>query len=287
MVIACASGKGGTGKTIFSTSLALALSPKNQVVFVDADVEVPNAHIFLRPEIQEEKVLHAFSPEIISEQCDGCGVCAQFCSFSALTVIKGKVLFFPELCHGCSGCRIVCPKGAIREMLREKGLVRKGIARHGILFFEGRIRIGEPRASFVITRAKEEVQKSFPEALTIIDAPPGAGRAMVEAVSGTDFCILVTEPTPFGLSDLKVALATVREIGVPCGVVINKAGLNGGKVRLLCREKGIPVLGEIPYRRDIAENYARGLTLLDGEESFVQELVNIFQQIQRCIPPPG
>jgi len=281
MVIACASGKGGTGKTLLAVSLALACSSSERIVFVDADVEAPNAHIFLKPDIEEERVVEAFSPRIDEGKCDGCGECADFCYFSALTLVKGKVLFFSELCHSCGGCELVCPRGAVEEGAVEKGKIRKGVARGGIVFWEGRLKIGEPRAPAVITELKKAAKKEFPDTLTIVDCPPGASCALVEAVRDADFCILVTEPTPFGLSDLKAAFQAIQELGIPCGVVINKAGIGGGGILGFCEEKGIPILGEIPYRRSIAEKYARGLTLVDGEDNLKREVLAIYQALRR------
>lgn len=279
MVIAVMSGKGGTGKTLFATSLACALSTAQRIVFVDADVEAPNAHIFLKPNVEEERVVETFSPRIVEEKCDGCGECVNFCYFSALTLVKGKVLFFPELCHSCGGCELVCPQGAIKEASTEKGKIRRGVARNGIVFWEGRLKIGEPRAPAVIAELKKVAKEEFSEVLNIIDCPPGAGCAAIEAVSGVDFCVLVTEPTPFGLSDLKVALRAIEELGMPCGVVINKAGIGGANIIRLCEEKGVPVLGEIPYRRSIAERYAQGLTLVDGQDNLKKEVMDIYQTL--------
>lgn len=283
MVVACASGKGGTGKTLLAVSLALARSVFEPVLFVDADVEAPNAHLFLRPNIEEERMVEAFSPRINEERCNGCGECVSFCYFSALTLVKEKVLFFPELCHGCGGCELVCSQGAIKEGAIEKGRIRKGKARAGIVFWEGRLKIGEPRASVIIAELKKAVKSEFPDVFTVLDCPPGANCALVEAVSGADFCILVTEPTPFGLSDLKVAFQMVQELGVPCGVVINKAGIGGGGVQEFCKEKDIPILGEIPYRRSIAEKYAQGFTLVDGQDNLKEEVLAIYQALHRLV----
>jgi len=279
MRIAIASGKGGTGKTLIAASLALAVSPSRPVIFIDADVEAPNAHFFLKPELVENIPVTSFTPLIQIDRCDGCGECVDFCAFSALALVKKKILFFPELCHSCEGCRIVCPKAAIEKEQSIKGSIERGKARNGIDFRRGVLAIGEPRAPVVINALKKDLPQDKDQVI-IIDCPPGTGCPLIAAVEGSDYCLLVTEPTPFGFSDLKMAVAAMEELRVPFGVVINKQGLNGNKTEVYCREKGIDILGRIPFQRSIGERYARGLTLLDGENSFHHELLEIFDGIQ-------
>jgi len=279
MRIAVASGKGGTGKTLIATSLALAISQSEPVAFLDADVEAPNAHFFLKPEFFENTPVTSFAPRIQTEQCNGCGECVEFCAYSALAMVKKKILFFPELCHGCEGCRIVCPKAAIEKDQSMKGSIERGRAQSGIDFRRGVLTIGEPRSPVVINALKKGLSQN-PNQVVIIDCPPGTGCSLMAAVESADYCLLVTEPTPFGFSDLKMAVAALEELHIPFGVIINKQGLNGNKTEVYCREKGIEVLGRIPYQRSIGERYARGLTLIDGDESFADELRAVFDRIK-------
>ncbi|MGC8777343.1 MAG: P-loop NTPase [Candidatus Caldatribacteriaceae bacterium] len=285
MKIAVASGKGGTGKTLIATSLALALSLQKSVVFVDADVEAPNAHLFLRPDFTEEIPVLAFVPEIQEGLCDGCGECVNFCAFSALALVERKVLFFPELCHSCEGCRIVCPKAAIQKSQIPRGFVRRGKARNTIDFRQGVLVVGEPRASMVIHALKRNLPQD-PETVVIIDCPPGTGCSLVAAVEDVDYGILVTEPTPFGFSDLKMAVAVMEELRISFGVVINKQGLDHGKLETYCRDKNIDIVGRIPFQKSIGQGYAQGLTLYDQGPAFHQELLQIFENIRLKGPKP-
>jgi len=249
--IAVASGKGGTGKTSVAVNLALSLGG---VQVLDCDVEEPNAHILLRPEVEETIPVELLVPKIIEERCDCCGECARFCQYNALFVVGETAMVFPELCHSCGGCSIVCPRDAIVEEPRQIGRVLKGSAGDIDLVY-GEINVGEPLAVPVISAVKKHIREN---STVILDAPPGTSCPVVETVHGADFCLLVTEPTPFGLHDLQITVDVVRELGVPMGVVVNFAGIGDRGVYDFCGEYRIPIMMEIPFDRRIAELYSRG-----------------------------
>jgi len=252
MIISIASGKGGTGKTTLAVNLALSV---RDVQLLDCDVEEPNVHLLLRPTINQEKLVHISVPEINEELCDCCGKCAEFCEYNALFVSAGEVLVFPELCHSCGGCTIVCPAHAIAEEKHQIGTVKMGTA-GGIEIVYGELDVGEPMPVPVIRSIKHYIDKSKN---VILDSPPGTSCPMIETVRGSDFCLLVTEPTPFGLHDLKIAVQVLQDMRIPSGVVINRAGVGDRKVYEYCREKHVPILFEIPFQRRIAELYSRGI----------------------------
>lgn len=255
MKIAVASGKGGTGKTCVAVSLARVLADSGvPTTYVDCDVEEPNGHIFLDPLIDSVEDVSVPVPEVDAERCDGCGLCASFCAFNALACVKGSVLVFPEICHGCGGCAIVCPRDAIREVPKPVGVVEHG--RAGDLgFLQGRLSVGAALAVPIIRELKRRLPD---EGIVILDAPPGTSCPVIETLRGVDKVLLVAEPTPFGMSDLTLAVGAVREMGLVPEVAINKAGLGDGRVRDYCRDEGIRVLVEIPNDRAVAEAYARG-----------------------------
>lgn len=256
MILSIASGKGGTGKTTVATNLALTLSGSARVQLVDADVEEPNAHIFLKPAFMETEEVTVPVPEVDEDRCTRCGRCARVCAFNAIAVMKDHVLVFPELCHGCGGCSLLCPEGAVVERPRKIGLVEAGVS-SGIEFVHGKLDPGEAFAPPVTRAVKRRVRQ---DGIVIVDAPPGTSCPAVEAVRGSDFCLLVTEPTPFGLSDLELAVEMLEKLSIPAGVIINRSDIGDEKVDRYCDEKGIPVIGRIPFDRKVAEAYARGLT---------------------------
>jgi len=256
MKIAIASGKGGTGKTTVATNLAYVASRNGQsVAYLDCDVEEPNGHIFLKPQITDRRPVGNLIPRVDAEKCTLCGECGEICQYSAIVQVGEKVLVYPELCHGCGGCSLVCPVDAITEVSREIGVLETGRA-GAVEFAQGVLNVGEAMSPPLIRAVKST---PFETDLAIVDAPPGTSCPVIEAVRGADFVILVTEPTPFGFHDLKLAVEMVRILRLPLGVVINRAGLNGTDVRSYCTARRIPILQEIPDDRNLAEAYSRGV----------------------------
>ena len=258
MIVAIASGKGGTGKTTVTVNLALSLSDDVQIL--DCDVEAPNAHLFLQAETSGHEVVGIPVPAIDSSLCNQCGECSRICQYNAIAVLGARVMVFPELCHGCGGCTRVCPEEAITETMRPIGVIDRQRARH-IDLVNGRLNVGEALVPPLIREVRARCNN---DGIVLIDAPPGTSCPMIAAVRGSDFVVLVTEPTPFGLNDLALAVETVRALGIPCGIVINRAGSGDDRVHDYCTAEGLPILLEIPDDRRIAEAYARGLTLIDS-----------------------
>jgi MinD superfamily P-loop ATPase len=249
--LAIASGKGGTGKTLVAVNLALSLE---DVRILDCDVEEPNVHIFLKPEQEEIHSVELLVPRILEDECDYCGECSRFCQYNALFVAGETIMVFPELCHSCGGCRIICPKNAIIEEPRKIGRIVKGHRGETEIVY-GEMNVGEPLAVPVISAVKKHMK---PEGMTILDAPPGTACSLVETVLDTDFVILVTEPTPFGLHDLQIAVEVVMNLKIPLGVIVNFAGIGDRGVYEFCDRNQIPILLEIPFDRKIAELYSNG-----------------------------
>jgi MinD superfamily P-loop ATPase len=277
MLICIASGKGGTGKTTIATNLAVSLDENVQLL--DCDVEEPNAHLFMKPEILHRETVTTPVPEVDLEKCDFCGECGELCQFSAITVIGKKVLTFPELCHSCKGCMMVCPREAIREKDRELGLVETGMSR-SVAFVHGRLRVGEAMSPPLIRRVKDHID---PAKVAIIDAPPGTSCPVVEALKGADFALLVTEPTPFGLYDLKLAVEAVRVLGIPLGIIINRCDVGDDRVGAYARDEGIPVLMEIPHDRKIAEAYSRGIMMVDVLPEMKDRFRLMYEKIKKSV----
>ena len=251
MIIAVASGKGGTGKTTVAVGLAIIAG---RAQLLDCDVEEPNAHLFLHPQLTTRSPVSIPVPEVDTERCTLCGCCREACQFHAMAVMGKQVLVFPELCHGCGACALACPEDAIREVPREVGVVEGGKAGK-IAFVHGRLNVGEPMATPVIRAVKAHLDG---ERLAIIDAAPGTACPVVEAVKDSDFCLLVTEPTPFGLSDLRLAVEVMEKMAIPCGVVINRSGDGDEATESFCASKDLPLLGRIPFDRRNADAYAHG-----------------------------
>jgi MinD superfamily P-loop ATPase len=283
VVISVASGKGGTGKTLVATSLALSLSEEHKVTFLDCDVEEPNGHVFLKPALTGREKVTIPVPRVAEDRCTYCGKCAQVCAYHAIVVLENNVLTFPQLCHGCGACSFLCPEGAISEEPRETGVVEWGRA-NGVAFVHGILNVGEAMAPPVIRKVKEHGCDSE---VAIRDIPPGTSCPVVEAVKGSDFCLLVTEPTPFGLSDLALAVDTVRELGIPCGVVLNRAGLGDNKTEEYCREQKIPILLTIPLDTEIAHLYARGTALVEGMPRWRGRFRELFDRIKELVDERG
>jgi len=273
MRISIASGKGGTGKTTIATNLAVALG--KGVSLLDCDVEEPNDHIFIQAEINHSEMVNVKVPEVDMGKCTLCGQCQEICQFKAIVVIGESVLTFPELCHSCGGCLEVCPENAITEINREMGLFESG-SRDTLDFAHGRLFVGQAMSVPVIQRVKEHVES---DKITIIDAPPGTSCPVINSVKDTDFIILVTEPTPFGLNDLKLAVGMVRALKIPYGIIINRSDLGDSKVTEYAREENIPILMEIPFSRKIAEAYSRGSLMVDALPEWKEKFINLYDKI--------
>jgi MinD superfamily P-loop ATPase len=276
MIISVASGKGGTGKTLVATSLALSLGDNHKVQLLDCDVEEPNANILLHLAVNQSQCVYIPIPKVDETKCTYCGKCAEVCAYNAIAVVKEKVLVFPELCHGCGACSYLCPESAITEEGREVGVVERGDSGN-LELIQGKLNVGEAMAPPVIREVKKYID---PANIVIIDVPPGTSCPVVEAVKGSEFCLLVTEPTPFGLNDLSLAVEIIRKLDIPCGVVINRVGVGDEEVEQYCRREGIPVLLRIPLDRKIALLYSKGIPLIEGMPERRDEFLRLFQDIK-------
>jgi MinD superfamily P-loop ATPase len=274
MIISIASGKGGTGKTTVATNMAVSVGSDVQVL--DCDVEEPNAHLFLHPTIEEVQTISTPVPEVDMEKCNLCGKCGEICQFKAIVVIGETVLPFHEMCHSCGGCMEVCPTKAITEVGRELGVIERG-HRNGIEFVHGRLRIGEAMSPPLIRKVREYAR---PGAVTIIDAPPGTSCPVIASMKGANFVLLVTEPTPFGLNDLKLAVGAVRILGIPCGLVINRSDMGDNKVWSYAQEEGVPILMEIPFDRRMAEAYSRGDMIVEVMPEWKDRFLDLYHRIE-------
>jgi MinD superfamily P-loop ATPase len=279
MIISVASGKGGTGKTLVATSLALSLIDNHKIQLLDCDVEEPNANILLHLALSQRKRVYVPIPKVDETNCTYCGKCAEVCAYNALAVVKEKVLIFPELCHGCGACSYLCPESAITEEGRDVGVVERGDSGN-LELIQGKINVGEAMAPPVIREVKKYIE---PANIVIIDVPPGTSCPVVEAVEGSDFCLLVTEPTPFGLNDLLLAVEVVRKLGISCGVVVNRVGIGGEEVEQYCRREGIPILSRIPLDRNIARLYSEGIPLVKGIPRWREAFLRLFQDIKSMV----
>jgi MinD superfamily P-loop ATPase len=277
MIISVASGKGGTGKTTVAVSLALTLLGRRPVQFLDCDVEEPNAHLFIKPSIDRTIPVFIPVPEVDEATCTFCGKCAEVCAYNAIAVIKNTVLVFSEICHGCGGCSLLCPEKAIKEVGKKIGVLEFGAAGN-LQFVHGKLDIGQPMSPPLIRAVKKYINT---ERTVIIDVPPGTSCPVIEAIKGSDFCLLVTEPTPFGLHDLRLAVETVRQLKIPLGVIINRTGLGDQKVEEYCQKERIPILMTIPFDRKIAAAYSEGIPVVEAIPAYRQEFFEIFERIEK------
>ncbi len=278
MIISVASGKGGTGKTTIATSLALSL--KN-VQLLDCDVEEPNAQIFLKPDIKNKIKAFIPVPQVNSNKCTLCGKCREVCEYNAIAVLPksprgdGKVLIFQELCHGCGACAMLCPEQAIKEIDREIGEIETG-TKDDLEFVHGRLNIGEAMSPPLIRQVKKHIS---PSRTVIIDAPPGTSCPVITAVKGSDYCILVTEPTPFGLNDLVLAVGALRKLNIPFGVIINRSDLGNDKTERYCVSENIDVLMRVPFKKEIALAYSKGVPVVEILPELKGEFKKAFKDI--------
>ncbi len=273
MIISVASGKGGTGKTLVSTSLALVI--ENNVQLLDCDVEEPNAHIFIKAEIKNKYPAFIPIPQIDKSKCDFCGKCAQVCVYNAIAVLKQDVLVFKELCHGCGSCSFLCPQKAIREVNKEIGVVESGNFK-SIELVQGKLNIGEAMSPPLIREVKELIN---PEKTVIIDAPPGTSCPVIVSVTGTDFCLLVTEPTPFGLNDLILSVEVMRKLKIPFGVAINRCNLGNEETQKYCEKENIPILINIPFKKEIAVAYSKGIPLVEAFPEYKRNFQDLLNKV--------
>ncbi len=279
MVITIASGKGGTGKNLVATSLAHSLKDKYKVQILDCDVEEPNDHIFMKPNITRSEAVSIPVPKVDEGKCIHCRKCSDVCAYHAIAVLGEYVLTFPELCHGCGACSYLCPEKAISEVPYEIGVIETGYA-DGVEFGHGKLAIGQAMAPPIIRKVKGLVDK---DSVVIIDASPGTSCPVVEAIKGSDFCLLVTEPTPFGLNDLMLAVETVRQLDIPCGIVLNRAGVGDGKTEEYCQKECIPILMTIPLDTKIAGCYSQGVSLVEGMPDYQNSFIELFNKIGKTV----
>jgi MinD superfamily P-loop ATPase len=278
LCVAVASGKGGTGKTTLAVNLALAAGAP--VDLLDCDVEEPNADLFLGVRFDGSAPVTIPVPEVDKQRCTACGACGELCRYSAIVSLGSTPILFPQLCHGCGGCRRVCPADAIREVSRPIGEVQWG-RRGAVRFAHGRLTIGEATAPPVIRAVKRALPQGEQPALTLIDAPPGTSCPVIEALRGADFVLLVTEPTPFGLHDLTLAVEMVRKLGLPSGVVINRDGIGDWRVATYCRAEGIPILLRIPEDRRIAQTYSRGEPVVEALPEYRERFAALHDDLRK------
>jgi len=277
MIISVASGKGGTGKTTVATNLALSVG--SNVQLLDCDVEQPNAHLFIHPVFDRTETVTTPVPEVDMNKCTLCGKCGELCVFKAIVVVGETVLPFEELCHSCGGCMAVCPEDAITEKGRELGVLQKG-RRNGIEFIHGELRVGEAMSPPLI---KAVLALRDPTKLTIVDAPPGTSCPVIETMKPADFILLVTEPTPFGLHDLKLAVGAAHILNIPCGLVINRSDIGDEKVKAYAANENLPILMEIPFDRCIAEAYSRGDMMVDVMPEWKEKFRTLYKKIKELL----
>jgi len=278
MILAVASGKGGTGKTTVSVNLARLYG--SEVQLLDCDVEEPNAHLFLSCTAFEEEIISIPVPCVDETLCDGCGECGRFCQYHAIVSFGTKPVIFPEMCHGCGGCIAVCPKRALSEVKQRMGVVETGYSEN-ITLIQGKLDIGVAMAPPLIRAVKKRLKDGPP---AILDAPPGTSCPVITTLRGADFVILVTEPTPFGLHDLKLAVEMARELAIPFGVVVNRMGVGDMRVHDFCHREKISILLEIPDDRRIAETYSRGELIVDALPEYRSLFQELLENVNAIVP---
>jgi MinD superfamily P-loop ATPase len=276
MIVSIASGKGGTGKTSVAVNMALSIE---NAQLLDCDVEEPNSYLFLNPKTNQTHPVTVSVPFVNEKLCDHCGKCGDFCQYNALFVGSDKVLVFPELCNSCGGCLLVCPKKAISEHKHRIGTLLLGSADDLELVY-GELEVGEPMAVPIIREVKRHIKG---DKNMILDSPPGTSCPVIQTISGSDFCVLVTEPTPFGLHDLKIIVQVLENMKIPLGVIVNRAGIGDRKIYEYCKEKTIPILLEIPYQRRIAELYSRGIPFSLEMPEWKTKFQTLFNNVMKLV----
>ncbi len=275
MIISIASGKGGTGKTTVATNLALSITENVQLL--DCDVEEPNAHIFIKPKTIKKTSVTVPIPQVTTDKCTLCGKCADICAYNAIVVLPNKVLIFPELCHSCGACQYFCPTKAINEIDKQIGFIEIG-QKDNLEFIQGKLKIGEVFAPTVIKAVKKYIN---PSKTIIIDAPPGTTCPVIESLKESDFCILVTEPTPFGLNDFILAVEVLQKMKIPFGAVINRSDLGNKDVELYCQQENIDILMKIPFKKEIALSYSKGELIINKFPEYKEKFQNLFEKIKK------
>jgi MinD superfamily P-loop ATPase len=273
MIITIASGKGGTGKTTVAVSLALSIEKNIQLL--DSDAEEPNTHIFIKPKINKKERVIIKTPQIDLEKCIFCGKCSEACAFNAIAVTPHTVKIFSELCHSCGVCKHICPHKAISETDTPIGLIEIG-EKNNLSFVQGKLNVGQAMSIPIIKDVKKHIDHNKH---TIIDAPPGTSCSMVHSVINSDYCILVTEPTPFGLNDLKLAIKVLLKLKIPFSVIINRCDIGNNEVKKHCADNNIKILMEIPFSRKIAEGYSSGKPLIESAPEYKKEFQKLFIKI--------
>lgn len=279
MKIAITAGKGGTGKTTVATNLALALTKTRKVQLLDCDVEEPDSHIFLDLNLQSQEPVYLSRPKVDQEACNSCGICSDKCQFNAIAVVAEETMVYPELCHGCGLCTLACPQDAITEDGHRIGKIEWG-KEDNLKFFQGKLTVGDPIAPPIIEALKDKID---PSVISILDSPPGTACPAVETLQGADFALLVTEPTPFGLHDLEMAVEVSRKMGIPHGVVVNRYGIGNTDIKEYCEENDIPLLMTIPDNREIAELYADGVPFVLEKPEWVDRFTALVEEISSLV----
>jgi MinD superfamily P-loop ATPase len=277
--IAVTSGKGGTGKTIVATNLADCLSKSRQVTLIDCDVEEPNCDIFIKPVLSRKETVDIKTPKVIASLCKQCGMCSRICAFNAIVNLPGEVLTFPEMCHSCGACSYFCPTKAIQETSHTIGEIHYG-SKSKLNFIKGILRIGEPMATPIIRQIKNNLPRN---GVCILDSAPGNTCQVMNTILGCDYCLVVTEPTPFGLNDLKLAINLIRELRVPFGLVINKSRGGDNLITDFCLDQGISILGKLPFEFKISQEYARGKLISKTMPGWSRRFNLLYQSIKKDI----
>ncbi len=281
MKVAIASGKGGTGKTMLSTNLAALIAKNDEVILTDLDVEEPNSRIFIQGEIQDKEIKYSYVPEWNESTCSSCGKCQEVCNFNAIIKLADHLIIFPRLCHGCYACSELCPTGSLPMIPQRIGILNI-YKKEKITFVESLLDIGQEQAVPLIAQTKEYIDDNFNgDILKLYDSPPGTSCPVIEAIKDSDFVILVTEPTPFGLHDLQLAVETVRKLNISFGVVVNRFGIGNSDVFQYCEKNNIPILAQIPNDRRIATHYSSGHLVYDKIPEVRQELLKISEYIRK------